>query len=101
VVDCLDNAASRLVLQGAVRAKGIPCLHGALSADGQFGRVVWDEHFVIDSENVAGQATCQDGEHVPFIGLVAATLAGAVQRFVADGTKVSTNLHPGGMVRIA
>ena len=100
VVDCLDNAASRRVLQDAVRERKIPCVHGALSADGQFGRVVWDEHFAIDAENVAGQATCEGGEHVPFIALVAATLAAAVQRFVADGSRVSTNLHPGGMVRL-
>ena len=40
VLDCVDNAEARRVIQGCVRKHSIPCLHGALSADGSFGRVV-------------------------------------------------------------
>jgi len=40
VLDCTDNIEARQTIQGYVRAKGIPCLHGALSADGSFGRII-------------------------------------------------------------
>jgi len=51
VVDCLDNtdhAAGRHLVQDFVRRAGVPCVHGALAANGAYGRVVWDEHFTID-----------------------------------------------------
>lgn len=81
-VDCFDNADSRLVLSTAARELGVPLLHGALAADGTFGMVRWDERFTPDREDVAGQATCEGGEHLPMIGLVGATLARAIQDFV-------------------
>ena len=86
-VDCFDNADSRLVLAEACRARELPLLHGALAADGTFGMVRWDERFTPDREDVAGQATCEGGEHLPMIGLVGATLARAIQDFVKDGSK--------------
>ena len=55
VVDCLDNAPSRRIVQETARALALPCLHGALAADGAFGRVVWSERFAID-EGDAGEA---------------------------------------------
>ena len=60
VLDCLDNGASRRVIQNYVRANSIPCLHGAVAPDGQFGRVVWDESFTIDDEAGVGAATCEN-----------------------------------------
>jgi molybdopterin/thiamine biosynthesis adenylyltransferase len=86
-VDCFDNADSRIVLADACRAKQLPLLHGALAADGTFGMVRWDERFTPDREDVAGQATCEGGEHLPMIGLVGATLARAIQDFVKDGSR--------------
>jgi molybdopterin/thiamine biosynthesis adenylyltransferase len=86
-VDCFDNADSRIVLQEACRARGLPLLHGALAADGTFGMVRWDERFTADREDVVGQATCEGGEHLPMIGLVGATIARAIQDFVKDGSK--------------
>ena len=99
VVDCLDNAPSRQLVQDHVRAHGIACLHGALAADGQFGRVIWDEDFAIDGA-AAGAATCEDGEHLPFVARVAAELALAAQRFLRDGKKVGAQLFPGGQVAV-
>jgi molybdopterin-synthase adenylyltransferase len=87
VVDCFDNADSRIVLADACRAKQLPLLHGALAADGTFGMVRWDERFTPDREGAVGQATCEGGEHLPMIGLVGATLARAIQDFVKDGAK--------------
>jgi hypothetical protein len=86
-VDCFDNAESRLVLQSWARASSRALVHAALSADGSFGLVRWTERFVPDAEAVAGQATCEAGEHLPMIGTLAGTLARIVQDFVVSGTK--------------
>lgn len=99
IIDCLDNAAARILVQTFARKNKVPCLHGALSADGMFGRVVWDEHFVIDTEANAGAATCEGGEHLPFIGAVSALLARAAQEFVTKSKKIGFEVHPGGVTR--
>lgn len=101
VIDCTDNLAARLIIQDFVREAGIPCVHGALDANGTFGRAVWDEHFIPDAEGVEGEATCEDGETLPFGMLVAAQLALTVQRFLRDGTKHSFQISPFGAQRIA
>jgi molybdopterin/thiamine biosynthesis adenylyltransferase len=82
VVDCFDNAASRRVLSAHARSTGMPLVHAALSADGTFGIVRWDERFEPDEEDTPGQATCEGGEHLPLIGLLAAAVARVVQDFV-------------------
>ena len=97
VIDTLDNAPSRRLVQTVVRAHKIPCLHGALAADGAYGRSCWDEQFVID-EGAAGAPTCEDGRHLPFVALVAAYLARSVQEFVATGRKVGFEVSPFGAV---
>jgi len=97
VVDCVDNAATRRVISQTVRAAGIPCLHGAVAADGSYARVMWDETFSAD-EGAEGVATCEDGEHLPFIAFVTSRIADAVQRFLKDGEQVSSHLHPGGIL---
>ncbi len=85
VVDAFDNAASRAVLSAFAKRTGVPLVHAALSGDGTFGLVRWDARFTPDAEDEAGQATCEGGEHLPLIGLVAATLARAIQDFLASG----------------
>ncbi|MCP3064075.1 ThiF family adenylyltransferase [Myxococcus sp. K38C18041901] len=87
VVDCFDNQDSRLLLSGFAREVGKPLVHGAVSADGTFGLVRWDERFTPDAEDTAGQATCEGGAHLPLLGLLAATLARAIQDFVDHGTR--------------
>jgi len=86
-VDCFDNADSRVALSEAARARGVPLVHAALAADGSFALVRWDERFVPDREDAAGQATCEGGEHLPMIGVVAATLARTIQDFVRTGAR--------------
>lgn len=98
VIDCLDNGASRRLVQGFVRKVGKPCLHGALAADGAFGRIVWDENFVIDDEGVGGGATCEDGAHLAFIGIVSACVARAVQEHMS-GRKIGFIVSPSGVMR--
>jgi len=97
VIDCLDNPESRRVVQGFAKEAEIPCLHGALAADGAFGRVVWTENFVID-DGAAGAATCEDGEHLPFIAVVSALLARSAQAFLKDGKKIGYEISPGGVI---
>lgn len=100
VVDCLDNFAARKLVQDFTRAQKIPTVHGATSADGSFGRVVWDEKFTIDAESMPGQATaCEDGVHLPFIGIVSAYLAQTVQRYFTSGEMVNYQIHQNGIVK--
>lgn len=100
VIDCLDNAAARRLVQIGTQLRHIPCLHGALAADGGFGMVVWDEQFTIDDEAGAGAATCTNGDHLPFIALVSAYLARAAQQFLRTGKKVGYSVSPVGAVSL-
>jgi molybdopterin/thiamine biosynthesis adenylyltransferase len=99
IVDCLDNAEARILVQEYARKNKVACLHGALAADGMFGRIIWDENFAIDAD-ASGAATCEDGEHLPFIAQTASTLAKAVQVFLDSGQMVSYHIHPAGAVRV-
>jgi adenylyltransferase/sulfurtransferase len=94
LIDCLDNAEARTLVQAYARKHKVPCLHGALSADGQLGRIVWDEFFTIDSEANSGAATCEDGEHLPFIGMVSTFLARSAQEFLKSGRKLGWQVYP-------
>jgi hypothetical protein len=87
VVDAFDNRASREILSAHARTHGTPLVHAAIAADATFGIVRWDERFVADAEDAAGQTTCEGGEHLPFIGVVAGALARVVQDFVARGAR--------------
>jgi molybdopterin/thiamine biosynthesis adenylyltransferase len=87
IIDAFDNEESRNLLSAYARRAGKPLVHAAISGDGTFGIVRWDERFRPDAEDHAGQATCEGGEHLPFIGVVASTLARIVQDFAEDGTR--------------
>lgn len=99
VLDCVDNAPTRLLIQRSVRARPTPCLHGAIAADGGYARLMWDAAFSPD-EGGEGEATCEDGEHLPFIGLVAARMAAIVQQWLADNSQHSCHIHPNGIIEI-
>jgi predicted ThiF/HesA family dinucleotide-utilizing enzyme len=87
IVDCFDHAVSRRVLSEHARKVGAPLLHAAVSGDGTFGLVRWDERFVPDAEDVAGQATCEGGDHLPLIGLLGAAIARTIQDFLKSGSR--------------
>jgi hypothetical protein len=99
ILDCLDNGEARRIVQGYARKNQVPCLHGALAADGGFGRVIWDEHFEID-EAAAGGATCEDGAHLPFIAVTSALMAKSAQDFILHGVKRGFQVHPGGVFTV-
>ena len=87
VIDAFDNARSRRALSMWAKSAYRPLVHAAVSAGGTFGLVRWDERFVADEEGTPGQATCEGGEHLPLIALVASTLARTVQDFAANGAR--------------
>jgi molybdopterin-synthase adenylyltransferase len=102
VIDCLDNAEARTYIQQWVRAFPVadrmPLLHGAVDGEGSFGRVVWDEDFIIDSGSAPGTPTCEDGENLPFIASVSAYIARSAQAFLRKGVKQGYQVSPGGVV---
>ncbi len=100
VVDCVDDSKTRRVIRSTCMALGIPCLHGALAADGQYGRVMWSEDFHVD-DGCEGEATCEDGQHLPFIGVVSACLASTVQNYLTSGKRQSFHVRPDGITLIA
>jgi len=99
IVDCFDNAESRAVVSAFARSNGVACVHGALAADGTFGMVRWDDSFTPDAADTPGQATCEGGEHLPFIGIVATTLARTIQEFLDDGTQANSMISLSGVTR--
>lgn len=93
VIDALDNGPSRKLVQDYAVKEGIPCVHGALAADGAFGRSVWTDKFKID-ETAVGGATCENGEHLPFVVITAAYIAKSVQEFIKTGKKIGFEISP-------
>ena len=99
VIDCTDNIEARKLIRAYTLGADMPCLHGALSATGDFSRIMWTEHFVADAEDDEG-ATCEDGEALPFFMSTASFLAIQVQQFLKDGKKKSFQLTPGASLRV-
>lgn len=98
LVDAFDNAKSRRVLSTFARSAKKPLVHAAISADGTFGLVRWDERFEPDEEGAPGQATCEGGEHLPLIAMVSSALARAVQDFVQKGETRDAMISLSGVV---
>jgi hypothetical protein len=94
LVDCFDNAPARRVVLDHAAATGVASVHAGLAADGGFGLVRWGERFVPDESDAPGQATCVGGEHLPFIGLVAARLAVVIAGFVRTGARADALITP-------
>ena len=100
IIETVDNGATRRLVQAFARKATIPCLHGALAANGAFGRVVWTDQFTIDDEADAGAPTCEDGNFLPFISVVASYMAMAVQTFVSNGKQIGFHVYPSGAQQI-
>ena len=101
VVDAFDNAKSRHILSTWAKGAQKPLVHAAISAEGTFGIVRWDERFTPDEETTTGDATCEGGEHLPLIAVVASTLARAIQDFVKDGTRSDAMVSLSGVITTA
>jgi hypothetical protein len=61
--------------------------------------VVWSEVFTPDAET-PGQATCEDGEMLPFFGIAGGLIAMVAQQFLQDGKRINLQATPFGVVRI-
>lgn len=101
VVDAFDNAQSRRLLSAWARSTQKPLVHAAVSADGTFGMVRWDEQFTADEESTEGQATCEGGEHLPIIAVIGSTLARVIQDFVSKGEKKDAMISLSGVSTMA
>ncbi len=111
MIDCLDNGASRRVLQQWALDCDVPLLHGAIDAAGTFGRVGWTKHsvltdgsilhkFGIDDEEKIGQPTCENGENLPMVAIVSGYIAKAAQAFLRDGKLIGFQISPGSTVAV-
>lgn len=100
VVDAFDNAKSRRLLSTWARSAQKPLVHAAVSADGTFGMVRWDEQFTADEESAEGQATCEGAEHLPIIAAIASALARAIQDFVKKAEKKDAMISLSGVTTI-
>ena len=84
VVDAFDNAASRRLVQEAVRAAALPaCLHVGLFED--YCEVVWDEAYRVPRD-VAGDV-CEYPLARNLVLLAVAIASEALVGYVLDGTK--------------
>lgn len=93
VLDCVDNAPTRRLIQSTAARLGVPCLHGGLAVDGAYARVMWASSFTVD-DGGEDAATCEDGEHLAFIVEVAARMARTAQRFWHDGVQEHWHVNP-------
>lgn len=100
ILDCTDNIDARTLIKTYCLTHKTPTIHGALSADGTFARIIWSEDFTPDAES-DGQATCEDGEHLPFFCAAASLLAVEAQRFLKTGKRCSWQVTPTGVTRLA
>lgn len=100
VIDCVDNGATRRLIQAWVRRHEVPCLHGGLAANGSFGVALWDDQFTVDDEPGTDAPTCEGGEHLPFIAFVASAVAMAAQAFVTFGVQRGFMVSPVGVQRV-
>lgn len=100
VVDCLDNWPSRGIITEFTREKGIPCVHAGLDQNGTYGHIRWDGHFQIEGDGSGEQqATCEDGETLPFNASVACELTQAVQHWLRDGRRMQSTVTELGIRR--
>lgn len=99
IIDCLDNAEARKIVQEFARESKIPCLHGGLAANGAFGISFWDENYKVE-ENAEGAATCENGDHLPFIALVSAFISRSAQEFIINNKKFGYMISPHNTTRV-
>lgn len=101
IIEATDNTATKRLVNDYALATKADCLHTAISADGSYAKVAWAEHFKVDDDQGLVGATCEDGENLPFHGLVGAQAAIAAQQFLKTGVKHSFYLVRGKVERFS
>lgn len=99
IIDCLDNAEARKIVQNYARKEKIPCLHGGLAADGQFGISMWDENYKIQDGPV-GVPTCENGDQLPFIAVVSSYITVSAKEFLVQNKKYGFMISPQNATRV-
>lgn len=99
IIDCLDNAEARRIVQNYARKEKVPCLHGGLAADGAFGISIWDENFEIQ-EGPIGAPTCENGDQLPFIAMVSAYITISAQEFLVNNKRYGFMISPQNATRV-
>lgn len=99
IIDCLDNAEARQIVQDFARKTKVPCLHGGLAANGAFGISIWDENYKIQ-EGAEGAATCENGDQLPFIARVSAYISTSAQEFLVNGKRYGYMISPQNTTRV-
>ena len=95
VVDCVDNLETRSLIVEACDHFNIPCLHGGLSGDGQFGVVLWDKDFTLSpAQEETQRATCENEDRIAFYAVVAARMVLCARNFLDTGKKASAYIRP-------
>jgi hypothetical protein len=98
VADCTDNKEARDLIQKICIGNKIPCVHGCLDADSTMARIIWTDFFSSDEEDAKDQATCEDGRHLPFYGMVGAMMAYVIGQFFTYGIKESMQIIAAGKI---
>jgi len=93
VLDCTDNIEARTVQQKFCQQNGIPLLHAAVSAGGDFARVMWSDRFVPDPESGTG-ATCENGDNLSFHLMVGAQTAQTALMWLRTARQRNFHLTP-------
>jgi len=99
IIDCLDNAEARRIVQNYARKEKVPCLHGGLAADGQFGISIWDENYEIQDGPV-GAPTCENGDQLPFIAVVSSYITISAQEFLVRNKRYGFMISPQNATRV-
>lgn len=87
VVDAFDNLPSRAAVARAAAAAGLPRLHLALAASGDYGCGLWDEAYALPAAAPAGADTCDYPLTRPLAMLVAAAAAEALAAHLLGGAR--------------
>lgn len=88
IIDSFDNSHSRRIVQEAVRAMKIPCLHVGLYAD--YGEAVWDDQYRVPRD-VAGDV-CDYPLARNLVTLTVAVASELFVRFVTTGEQHSRSI---------
>ena len=85
VVDAFDNVPSRQAVAAAASQLGVPCLHVALGATGDYGCGLWDGAYLLPATPL-GSEVCDYPLARPLALLVVAAAAEVLAGFLLDGS---------------
>jgi hypothetical protein len=85
VVDCFDNAESRLTVSAWAKRANVACLHLGFSPDGLYGSGVWEPGYVVPGASPGDP--CDYPLTRPFVLALVALGARAIVTHLVDGER--------------